>query len=73
MSLGRLSTRHFWNEGGNRKWAVSYLTLTTTTTMLSIFSLSKNEKLWKSGRDHCPGMQNVHFRFPSIAQKRRVF
>ena len=25
-----------------------------------------------SGRDHCPGMRNAHFRFPSVPQKRRL-
>ena len=42
----------------------SYLTclLTTVFLLLSIFSLIEAISL-KIERDHCPGMENVHFRF----------
>ena len=30
-----------------------------------------SEIILKSAREQCPGMQNVHFRFPSVAQKLR--
>lgn len=54
-SLGRSSTRHFWAEGGNRKWAVSYLTCLHITTLIlvSVFSLIETWLLWKYGGHRC--------------------
>ena len=39
--------------------------------MLRIFSLAETIGS-NSRRDHCPGMPNHHFRFPSVAKKRRL-
>ena len=33
---------------------------------------SRDDLVWKSGRDHCSGMRNIQFRFPSVAKKRHV-
>ena len=41
-------------------------------TAVTVFSLVETIRL-KTGRDHCPGVQNVHFRLPSLAQKRCMF
>ena len=44
---------------------------TTTFILLSIFH-SCRRSVWKSGRDHSPGMGNVHFRFLFVADKHRL-
>ena len=44
---------------------------TTTFILLSIFH-SCRRSVWKSGRDHSPGMGNVHFRFLFVAKKHRL-
>ena len=53
----------------------SYLSCLHTTIfiLLSIFSLVEtiSLKIWP-GRHQCPGMQSVHFQFPSVTQKLRL-
>ena len=50
---------------------LSFLTClhTTTVLMLTIFSVAETLSM-KARRNHCPGMQNVRFRFPFRAQIR---
>ena len=36
------------------------------------YLFERDDKLGNLENEHCPGMRNVHLRFPSVAQKRRV-
>lgn len=36
------------------------------------YLFERHNKLGNLENEHCPGMRNVHLRFPSVAQKRRV-
>ena len=35
------------------------------------YLFERDDKLGNLKNEHCPGMRNVHLRFPSVAQKRR--
>ena len=41
--------------------------------MLLIIFWLEEIVLWKSRRDHCPALRNVHYWFPPVTQKRRMF
>ena len=36
------------------------------------YLFERDDKLGNLENEHCTGMRNVHLRFPSVAQKRRV-
>ena len=65
--------RGSWGAHAARSEVFSYLTglHITTLILLGTFSLVKTIS-FQSGRDHCPGMQNTHFRFSSVPQKRHL-
>ena len=52
---------------GSELFSFSTFLYTSTFILLRIFSLVETTGS-NSGRDHCPGMLNHHFRFPSVVQ-----
>ena len=52
---------------------LTYITFTLTNLYCEVsFHQKRRLVSWKSGKDHCPGMRNVHFRFPFVVQKKSL-
>ena len=85
MILGSLSTRRFWVKVWRWlllrvtvKWLWRWLPLRMLKlkSLLNLFCKVSfyyyRKFVSKSGRNHCPSMWNVPFRFPSMDQERRL-
>ena len=69
VNLGSLSTRRFRATDGKRKSAVFLFNMSSHYYIYIVKSLLASRECV---RDHCIGMRNVHCRFPSVTQKRRL-
>ena len=67
-----ITTRRFWARDDHRKWLVFLFNLSSHyhIYIANYLSSSTDNKFENEGETTV--MRNVHFRFPSVAQKRRL-